>query len=61
MAAINSGRTTGADRDAGDLHRRNVAAYEKPNGAHVVKLEADDTKKLRKVAGVSSSSERLLT
>ncbi|ETN36343.1 uncharacterized protein HMPREF1541_08620 [Cyphellophora europaea CBS 101466] len=48
MAAVNGGYTTGASRDEAELHRRNVASYEKTNGGHVVKLEADDTKKLQK-------------
>jgi hypothetical protein len=49
MAAVNGGYTTGANRDDGDLHRRNVTSYDKTNGSHVVKLEAEDTKKLQKV------------
>ncbi|KIW79927.1 hypothetical protein Z517_06542 [Fonsecaea pedrosoi CBS 271.37] len=48
MAATNGGRTTGAGQDEAELRRRNVASYEKANGQHVYKLEAEDTKKLQK-------------
>ena len=53
MAATNAGYTTGANRDEGELHRRNVTSYDKTNGSHVVKLEAEDTKKLQKVRWIN--------
>lgn len=46
----NGGYTTGAGRDEAELRRRNVDSYEKANGQHVYKVEAEDTKKLQKVA-----------
>ena len=45
--APSRGLATGASRDDAELHRRNVQSYETANGQHVVKLEADDTKKLQ--------------
>ena len=41
--------STGYDQDSAELKRRNVASYEKTNGNHVVKVEAEDSKKLKKV------------
>lgn len=49
MAATYNGYTTGAGRDDADLRRRNVASYEHANGHYVYKVEAEDTKKLKKV------------
>jgi hypothetical protein len=49
MSGPTSGQTTGLNRDDDQLRRRNVSGYEKANGAQVVRLEAEDTKKLRKV------------
>jgi dolichyl-phosphate-mannose-protein mannosyltransferase len=43
-----AGVATGASRQDADLHRRNVQSYDKANGQHVVRLEAEDTKKLQK-------------
>ncbi|EXJ76603.1 dolichyl-phosphate-mannose-protein mannosyltransferase [Cladophialophora psammophila CBS 110553] len=48
MATTNSGHSTGAGKDEAELRRRNVTSYEKANGQHVYKLEAEDTKKLQK-------------
>lgn len=56
MATVNGGYTTGASREDAELHRRNVTTYEKANGSHGVKLEADDTKKLQKVGRCSQST-----
>lgn len=50
MAANNGGYTTGANREDSELHKRNVTSYEKTNGSQVVKVEAEDTKKLQKVS-----------
>lgn len=49
MAAATSGHATGAGKEEAELRRRNVSGYEKANGAQVVKVEAEDTKKLQKV------------
>lgn len=49
MAATNSAYTTGAGKDEAELRRRNVTGYETANGGQVMKLEAEDTKKLQKV------------
>lgn len=49
MATPNSGYTTGAAKDEAELRRRNVSSYEKANGNQVVKMEAEDTKKMQKV------------
>ncbi len=49
MATSNNGYTTGARKDEAELRRRDVSSYEKANGKQVVKLEAEDTKKLQKV------------
>ena len=49
MASTNSSYTTGAGKDEAELRRRNVSSYEKANGNQVVKVEAEDTKKLQKV------------
>ena len=57
MAATNGGYTTGTGKDEAELRRRNVASYEKANGQHVYKVEAEDTKKIQKVA---SSSAKVL-
>lgn len=45
----NGGMTTGAARDEAELRRRNVTTKETPNGGHIYKIEAEDTKKLKKV------------
>jgi dolichyl-phosphate-mannose-protein mannosyltransferase len=50
MAAADTAQTTGAGREDAELRRRNVSGYEKPNGNQVVRLEAEDTKKLQKVS-----------
>lgn len=42
--------TSGAAQDQSELRRRNVSAYENANGGHVVRVEAEDKKKLRKVS-----------
>jgi hypothetical protein len=49
MASTNGVYTTGAGRDEAELRRRNVTSYEKANGQHIYKVEAEDTKKIRKV------------
>lgn len=49
MATTNGGFTTGAGKDEAELRQRKVANYEKANGQHVYKVEAEDTKKLKKV------------
>ena len=54
MAATDSGHATGAAKDEADLRRRNVSGYEKANGSQVIKLEAEDTKKLNKVSWENS-------
>lgn len=46
-SSTDAGIATGASRQDADLHRRNVQSYDKANGQHVVKIEADDTKKLQ--------------
>ncbi|OCT52587.1 Dolichyl-phosphate-mannose--protein mannosyltransferase 2 [Cladophialophora carrionii] len=48
MATSKGGYTTGAGTDEAEVRRRNVASYEKANGQHVYKVEAEDTKKLQK-------------
>ncbi|EXJ60552.1 dolichyl-phosphate-mannose-protein mannosyltransferase [Cladophialophora yegresii CBS 114405] len=48
MATSKAGYTTGAGMDEAEVRRRNVASYEKANGQHVYKVEAEDTKKLQK-------------
>lgn len=48
-SSYNSAVTSGAALDQNDLRKRNVSAYESANGGHVVRLEAEDKKKLRKV------------
>ncbi|ETI24608.1 hypothetical protein G647_03977 [Cladophialophora carrionii CBS 160.54] len=48
MATSKGGYTTGAGTDEAEVRRRNVASYEKANGQHVYKDEAEDTKKLQK-------------
>ena len=49
MAAPNHNAvTSGALRDDAELRRRNVHSYENANGGQVVKLEAEDRKKLQK-------------
>lgn len=52
--AVTSGAAQG---DINEVRRRNVQAYEKANGGHVVKLEAEDKKKLRKVSELRTKIE----
>jgi hypothetical protein len=61
MAATNGGYTTGAGKDEAEARRRNVASYEKANGQHVYKVEAEDTKKLQKVGSIPEWDEDRLT
>lgn len=50
MATINqNGAATGISKDEADLRRRNVHSYENANGGQVVKIEAEDKKKVKKV------------
>jgi hypothetical protein len=49
MASPNSSYTTGRAGNEAEIHKRNVGSYEKANGQHVYKIEAEDQKKLRKV------------
>lgn len=54
--ATNRAVTTGnAAQNEADLRRRNVQSYENANGNQVVKLEAEDRKKVKKQ--VASPSE----
>ena len=39
---------TGASKDDAELRKRNIHSYENANGGQVVKLEAEDRKKLQK-------------
>ena len=55
MAATNGGYSTGAGKDEAELRRRNVGSYEKANGQHVYKVEAEDRKKSQKVRHLSES------
>lgn len=50
MAATKASYSTGAVGDDAELRRRNVAGFEKANGAQVVRVEAEDSKKLQKVS-----------
>ena len=61
MAAPNSGYATGAGKDDAELRRRNVTGYEKSNGSQVVRVEAEDTKKLQKVLCQTIESQTSLT
>lgn len=50
MATINqNGAATGISKDEAELRRRNVSSYENANGGQVVKIEAEDKKKTKKV------------
>lgn len=49
-SSYNNAVTTGAAQDQNELRKRNVSAYENANGGHVVRVEAEDKKKLRKVS-----------
>jgi hypothetical protein len=60
MAATNGGYTTGAGKDEAEARRRNVASYEKANGQHVYKVEAEDTKKLQKVGSIPPSGIKVV-
>ncbi len=51
MAMTSGAHATGAGRDEAELRRRKVDNYEKANGQHVYKVDAEDTKKLQKVRG----------
>jgi hypothetical protein len=48
----NGGFTTGTANDEAELRRRNVTSRETTSGGHIYKLEAEDTKKLKKVSVV---------
>ena len=61
MATTNGGYTTGAGRDEAELRRRNVTGYETANGGQVVRLEAEDTKKLQKVNKLCPIDARVVT
>lgn len=50
MATTNGGYATGAGRDEAELRRRNITSFENANGQHVYRVEAEEKKKLRKVA-----------
>lgn len=52
MAATNDGYATGAAKDEAELRQRKVTSYEKTNGQHVYKVEAEDIKKKQKVRHV---------
>lgn len=54
MAASDAAFTTG--KDDGEVRRRNVQSYQKANGGTVLKIEAEDTKKLPKVSLLRPSS-----
>lgn len=45
----NGSYTTGAGKDDAELRRRNVSAQQTADGGSVVKVEAEDIKKLQKV------------
>jgi hypothetical protein len=61
MAATNGGYSTGAGKDEAELRRRNVDSFEKANGQHVYKVEAEDKKKLQKVGPIYKSVTPNLT
>jgi dolichyl-phosphate-mannose-protein mannosyltransferase len=61
MAASKAGFTTGVGGDQADIRQRHVAGYEKANGGQVVKVEAEDTKKLQKVRLSRTKQEPQLT
>lgn len=42
--------TTGASKNADELRKRNIHSYENANGGQVVKVEAEDKKKIKKVS-----------
>lgn len=44
-----NGVTTGASKDEAEIRRRNVQSYENANGGQVVKIQAEDKKKVKKV------------
>ena len=52
MASTKGGYATGATGDEAELRRRNVTSYQSANGQHVYKVEAEDKKKLQKVANI---------
>jgi hypothetical protein len=54
MAASKASYTTGAASDDAELRRRTVTGFEKANGSQVVRVEAEDTKKLHKVGALPS-------
>lgn len=47
-ATYNNAVTSGTSKDEAELRRRNVHSYENANGGQVVKLEAEDKKKLKR-------------
>ena len=49
MANTKPAYSTGLAKDDADMKWRQVSSYENANGRHVTKLEAEDTKKIRKV------------
>ena len=51
MASQQNGAATGIAKDDAELRRRNVHTYEKANGGQVVRLEAEDKKKIKKQVG----------
>lgn len=52
-----NGVTTGASKDEAEIRRRNIHSYENANGGQVVKIEAEDKKKVKKVRNLCELAE----
>lgn len=48
--------TTGVSKNTDEMRRRNIHSYENANGGQVVKVEAEDKKKVKKVRIVLSTA-----
>ena len=57
MASAEGGFTTGVGNDQAELRQRNTSSYEKANGSTVYKVQAEDTKKLRKVCAGEAKAQ----
>lgn len=55
-----NGIATGASKDEAELRRRNVHSYENANGGQVVKIEAEDKKKVKKVRTPKKDARRVI-
>lgn len=49
--ATTNGYATGASANIGDVQKRNVQAYQQMDGRQVLKVEAEDVKKLKRKVG----------